>query len=74
MIEVKIDKLLATGPAPARAVAALVDIHWAEIREARRLRWEWPEIAASLGVSRTRWKSVAAAYRRIGKQREVGHA
>jgi hypothetical protein len=81
MIEVKsgggIGRLLATGPAPGRGrVAALVDIHWMEICEARKLRWEWAEIAESLGVSRTRWKSVAAAYRRCSqkrKEQEVSH-
>ena len=72
---VEIDKLIQAGPAPARRVAALVDLHFTEIDKARRLRWEWPAIALSLGLPAQRWKAVAAAYHRMVRQeREVSHA
>ena len=71
-----IEKLIQSGPAPSRKVAALVDINLSEIHEARKLRWEWPAIAMALGVPAHRWRSVAAAYRRCSQKQaeEVSHA
>ena len=65
-----IKTLVQSGPAPARRVAALVDVNFCEVHEARRLRWEWPAIATALGVPAHRWKSVAAAYRRCSQKRK----
>ena len=68
----KLQDLLAKGPPPNRGLRGLVLGRYQEIAQARRLLWQWGEIAEALDLPLTSGPSLGEAYRRVAKRVAAG--
>jgi len=62
-----IKELIATGPCPRYQLRAVALKNYHDITRARELRHPWRTIATALGLPASRWRGLARAWRKVGK-------
>jgi len=62
-----IKELIATGPCSRYQLRAVALQNYHDITKARELRHPWWTIATALGLPASRWRGLARAWRKVGK-------
>ena len=62
-----LETLIKEGPDPRYALKCIVLARFDTITNARQMMRTWSEIEVDLGLDASRWKSLAACYKRVEK-------
>ncbi|WP_148039466.1 hypothetical protein [Acidithiobacillus sulfuriphilus] len=62
-----LEALIKEGPDPRYALKSVVLARFDAITNARQMMRTWSEIEVALGLDASRWKSLAACYKRVEK-------
>ncbi len=68
----ELEQLIRSGPDPRFKIKSRVLARYQDITAARTLCHTWESITLALGLPSSRWRDVAATYRRIQKGVETG--